>query len=106
MPLHMFIHEKRENIFILLRKGKKRILLEKYQTDKTTHEHGNCEHYFIFLVFVMVYHLSTFKNKTVLLLTCLFCQYYCTILNNLKLNCVVHGNKNITFLQKKVRVNI
>lgn len=23
MPLHMFIHEKRENIFILLRNGKK-----------------------------------------------------------------------------------
>lgn len=41
-----------------------------------------------------------------LLLACLFCKSYCTILNNLKLKCVVHANKNIIFLQKTVRVNI
>lgn len=40
MPKYEFIHKTRENILLLLRK---RILLEINQSNKATHETGNCK---------------------------------------------------------------
>lgn len=108
----MFIHEKRENIFILL---KKRNTYRKQINQAKPHMNIGIANINFYLSCIS-YGLSSlsFKKNNLcllallacLLLACLFCKSYCTILNNLKLKCVVHANKNIIFLQKTVRVNI